>query len=67
MTRKDYIKLAAAIHAASAATLPLFAKSAEHIPEYVREAYAAEIAVVLAADNPNFDRARFLTACGLEG
>lgn len=55
MTRKDYVMLAAAIKAASAA--PGF-------PE--RNAFVTHaIADALAQDNPRFDRERFLKAAGV--
>lgn len=61
MTRKDYVALAAAIKAASD----------EFGEEGVGdggafdgiEAAAHRIADACAADNPRFDRARFLAAC----
>ena len=64
MTRKDYIKLAAAIRAQRD-----IQQSTEPRGKFYRaaiDAVAESIAAVLAADNPNFDRQRFLTACGLE-
>ncbi len=58
MTRKDYILLADALKAAAYALNP---------PERTGALLAAnEIAHSLAEDNPRFDRARFLKACGLE-
>lgn len=58
MTRKDYVLLAEAIKAAVEAT---------DYPERLGALLAAnEIAHRLQQDNPRFDRARFLKACGLE-
>lgn len=58
MTRKDYVQLAEALKAAAYALNP---------PERAGAILAAqEIALALAADNPRFDRARFIKACGLE-
>lgn len=58
MTRKDYILLADALKAAAYALNP---------PERTGALLAAnEIAHSLAEDNPRFDRARFLKACGLD-
>lgn len=55
MTRKDYVLLAAAIKAASAA--PGYAE---------RNAFVAHaIADALARENPRFDRERFLRAAGV--
>lgn len=51
MTRKDYIRLAAAI-----------ARTADNDKASVARA----IAVALADETPRFDRARFLSACGVE-
>lgn len=56
MTRKDYVVIAEAIRKASQA--PGYAE---------RNAFVAHaIADALAADNPRFDRARFLSACGVK-
>ncbi len=56
MTRKDYVLIAAAIKAASAAP---------GYPE--RNAFVAfSLADALATDNPRFDRVRFLKACGVQ-
>ena len=56
MTRKDYNDIAEAI-----ARLPVESAAAG---DTVRAA-ANTIADVCAADNPNFDRARFLAACNV--
>ena len=57
MTRKDYEAIARAI-----------ARSRGHwaavdVAVHAIEATAGQIAVTLAADNPRFDRERFLAAC----
>lgn len=52
MTRKDYVAIAEAI--------ALYGSDTEDV-----RAVAHAIASVMAADNPNFDRARFLDACGV--
>lgn len=63
MTRKDYIKLAAAMKEAMQET----ARSPRAIAWNDAVTYAAgRVADALASDNPRFDRARFLTACGVE-
>ena len=64
MTRKDYIALARALTAARAnnrtgdANRALYNNGIDNA--------AACIADALAADNPRFDRARFLAACGVQ-
>lgn len=56
MTKKDYIKLAAALK-----ILPRYALTTSN--DWVRrEDVIAAIADVLQADNPSFDRDRFETA-----
>lgn len=59
MTRKDYIALADTILAAKRAT-PDTDATILGIDIATRS-----IADALAADNPRFDRARFLAACGV--
>ena len=56
MTRKDYVAIAAAI------------KTADRYDdgEQIAAAIVQNIAGVMAADNPRFDRARFLKACGVQ-
>lgn len=55
MSRKDYVAIADAIANAN---------RGEHT--VTREEVACRIASVFAADNPRFDRGRFLTACGFD-
>lgn len=65
MTRKDYIRLATAINQARA---EIRMKEPEECAADLLDgtSYAADfIADALADDNPNFDRARFLAACGI--
>ena len=60
MTRKDYVAIAAGIAAAKAK----YAKDC--VPEHAALYVAAQmLAATLAADNPRFDRAKFLQACGV--
>ena len=62
MTRKDYELLAAAIWRASPTAL-----APADLP-ILRQAWAGtahHVATALAAQNPRFDKARFLTACGV--
>jgi hypothetical protein len=66
MTRKDYVAIAAAIKAAKA---DMFAKEPDesHVDLCDGANYAAEhIADTMERDNPRFDRARFLKACGVQ-
>ncbi len=52
MTKKDFILIAAVVH---------------KLPDNIlRVAVATEFATALATTNPLFDRARFLTACGVK-
>ena len=53
MTKKDYAIIAKAI------------ANTYDISDIGRASVANEIARALAADNPRFDRNRFLTACGV--
>jgi len=52
MTRKDYIKIAKII------------SEAWVYSQHFRASIANDFADMLEADNPNFDREKFLTACG---
>lgn len=64
MTRKDYVLIAAAISDSKC-------MYAGQSPEYARgvrtqfQVTAQKIAAALQSDNPRFDRARFLKACGI--
>lgn len=60
MTRKDYQLIAQAINA------PFVSDSLDMSDYAERERIANRLADSLKADNPRFDRARFLKACGLE-
>lgn len=59
MTRKDYVKIAAVLKRHC---------DVRHVDAAARSAMdiALDMASMLAADNPNFDRAKFLKACGME-
>ena len=61
MTRKDYELIAAAIHRTGMASTIGKKKTSE---QTLRLA-ATDLAATLAHDNPRFDRARFLAACGI--
>lgn len=62
MTRKDYEVIAAAMHRTGMAVNIGPKKSAE----YALRLVALDIAATMANDNPRFDRARFLNACGVQ-
>lgn len=65
MTRKDYELIAGAIHRTMMAH-GIGNKNAREVAagsKALRLA-ATDLAATLAADNPNFDRAHFLAACG---
>jgi len=63
MTRKDYVAIAAAIK--DRVTIAQHIQgAAQRIGHYTE--LAREIAEVMARDNPRFDRARFLKACGVQ-
>lgn len=64
MTRKDYVLIAACLAAVRADCTA--DKHREH--EFAAlDAVARDLAHQLANDNPRFDRARFLAACGVAG
>jgi len=60
MSRKDYVAIAMAINEAY--------KMSDYHPEarHDMERVAGNIARVFAANNPNFDRDRFMAACGVD-
>lgn len=60
MSRKDYVAFAEVIALEIKANIP--ATKAEQAVIDV----AKSMADVFKRDNPNFDRARFLTACGIK-
>ena len=53
MTRKDYVLIARNI------------EQAYYLDDTQRNTMAQDLADSLSMDNPRFDRARFLTACGV--
>lgn len=64
MTRKDYQSLAAALRRA-ATPAALVQRDADcYRQQHAKDVHA--IADALASDNPRFDRARFLSACGVD-
>lgn len=62
MTRKDYVAIAAAITHAQAV---MEASRCTETAASALGTIAGTIADVMANDNPRFDRARFLKACGI--
>lgn len=66
MTRKDYIKLAAALK--SALVTPDYWYASNMDTDYSKGVKSAvnALAVTLAQDNPFFDRDKFLTAAGVQ-
>lgn len=64
MTRKDYVAIAAALKAARMNTYTSGAVVQTHL--HAVNSTAAQIADVMARDNPRFDRGRFLKACGVQ-
>jgi hypothetical protein len=71
MTRKDFEKIAAIIRANTPLApnrRTLGGDAIEiNIKRRTAQTIAYSLADMLAADNPRFDRAKFLKACGLEG
>jgi hypothetical protein len=59
MSRKDYVAFAAEL----AAQRKHFLTCSDKVSAYAVESVADGIANVFAADNPRFDRVRFLAAC----
>ena len=65
MTRKDYVRLAAALKAARPEHVPGGDWSAEQIATGVWARTVDSVMGALADDNPRFDRQRFMAACGM--
>jgi hypothetical protein len=61
MTRKDYVLIADAIRT----QIEISAKFEEEESRAAARNIAYDLAWKLSEDNPRFDRARFLTACGV--
>jgi hypothetical protein len=65
MTRKDYVMIAAAIRdAREAVAMELGEHHSRHVADAAMRDAANYIADGCKADNPRFDRSRFLAACG---
>lgn len=68
MTRKDYVALAGAVAMAAKIWRDPMGRDPSHDEQValsVLKLIAHNIANTLAQDNPRFDRARFLKACGV--
>ena len=66
MTRKDYQLIADALNSAHSAGTPAhFLNDYGKGRRYAVENIAHSLADALASDNPRFQRAKFLAACGL--
>lgn len=66
MTRKDYKTIAAALHRTSMAHgIGQKSDKAKQGGDNALRLLAIDLAATLAADNPRFDRSRFLAACGV--
>ena len=67
MTKKDYIKFAKMIlEQREAIHRDEWDLSVHELKNETVTEISERLAVIFAADNPNFDRSRFLKACGLE-
>lgn len=66
MTRKDYELIAAAINEAAETVRRENNSGFIHTLGSAMDLTAVQIAKALAADNPRFDRAKFLQACGVQ-
>lgn len=63
MTRRDYVRIAAALRAAYPSDGPRNSGDLSRLAAGMQwHACADELARVLAADNPRFDRSRFMAA-----
>ena len=68
MSKKHYVAIAAAV-AANASRIGV-RQPGHNIDAGYRQAtedLASALATIFASENPNFNRVRFLKACGLEG
>jgi hypothetical protein len=62
MTKKDYVAIAAVMNCIYDATVDTdYARGTRN----TRDTLSRQLADLMARDNPKFDRARFLTACGV--
>ena len=61
MTKKDYVKFAEMLK-----DVRSNAHHEQSTTDVIINTIAFDICYILAADNPNFDRSRFLSACEVE-
>jgi hypothetical protein len=62
MTRQDYVKIADVLASHMEVSDHFHSETYAEIIEFV----AKDLAHMLKADNPRFDREKFLTACGVK-
>ena len=62
MTKKDYVAIARIINTSNRETGD---KAANQARKHLLDCVANDLADIMERDNPKFDRARFLTACGV--
>ena len=65
MTAKDFVALAGAIRDSKDALIASAPPGARPLILQVFQGMATDVAKVCARQNPRFDKARFLTACGM--
>ena len=65
MTRKDYVAIARVI--SDGALINCATEKEQHMNTATRAKIAYQLADVMGRDNPRFDGARFLKACGIAG
>jgi hypothetical protein len=66
MTRKDYVRFAAMLKQQRITAMkPEYSEQHDHYHKWF-DGIAFDMCKIFANDNPNFDRARFLKACGVE-
>ena len=66
MTRKDYVKFAAMLKDERAVFAKQDNESFQRDRHDLLDILAFRMTTIFAADNPDFDRAWFLDACGVE-
>ncbi len=66
MSRKDFVAIAAAIKSAFSTTHDITDGDRKNSAQIAMREVACQISNACADSNPRFDRARFLSACGIE-
>ena len=64
MSRKHYIEIAADLKRRRDEEYDKFMRGSDEPTHLLVDRIAEDLAVIFKRDNPNFDRQRFLTACG---